>query len=49
VRSYLIQAGVPASRLVAIGYGKSRPIADNGTADGRAMNRRVEILILPNE
>ncbi len=47
VRSYLIQRSVAASRIVAVGYGLTRPIADNATAEGRAKNRRVEILIVP--
>ncbi|HSA58080.1 MAG TPA: OmpA family protein [bacterium] len=46
VRDYLIAHGIEADRLVAIGYGESRPVADNGTAEGRARNRRVEFTIL---
>lgn len=46
-RSVLIQQGVEANRLVAVGYGATRPIADNSTLLGRAQNRRVEILIVP--
>lgn len=41
VRQYLVDKGVPASRLDAVGYGESRPVADNATAEGRAQNRRV--------
>lgn len=43
VRRYLVAHGVPASMLTAKGYGESRPVADNATADGRALNRRVEL------
>jgi outer membrane protein OmpA-like peptidoglycan-associated protein len=43
VQAYLIERGVAADRLVARGYGEARPIADNGSADGRARNRRVEL------
>ena len=43
VRSYLIQQGVPASRLVAVGYGAQNPIASNNTVAGRRQNMRVEI------
>lgn len=42
----LVGAGVPPERLVAAGYGEHRPAAGNDTAEGRARNRRVEILIL---
>ena len=43
VMRYLVAQGVAADRLVALGYGPDRPVADNGTAAGRAMNRRVEL------
>lgn len=45
VRDYLIRQGVAASRTDVEGYGSSRPIGDNSTAEGRARNRRVEIVI----
>jgi outer membrane protein OmpA-like peptidoglycan-associated protein len=43
VMQYLIDKGISASKLEAIGYGKTRPVATNNTAMGRALNRRVEI------
>jgi outer membrane protein OmpA-like peptidoglycan-associated protein len=47
VRGYLVtQQGIPDSTLIAIGYGKTRPIATNATAQGRALNRRVEFKII---
>jgi outer membrane protein OmpA-like peptidoglycan-associated protein len=45
VRDYLISQGVAASSTDAAGLGSSRPIDDNATAEGRARNRRVEIVI----
>lgn len=43
VRDVLVnQYGVGADRVNAVGYGESRPVADNATAEGRAVNRRVE-------
>ena len=42
VRDYLIKKGVPAASLTAHGYGPDKPIADNKTKKGRALNRRVE-------
>ena len=47
VRSTLIRNGVEPSRIAAVGYGESRPVASNDTAQGRAQNRRVEVLIVP--
>lgn len=45
VRDALVQRGVDSARITARGYGKVHPVADNGSADGRAVNRRVEIVI----
>ena len=36
---------IDPARLVSVGYGQWRPVADNSTADGRAQNRRVELLV----
>lgn len=44
VRTYLIRQGVARDRLTAAGYGETRPIDDNRTAEGRAANRRVEFV-----
>lgn len=46
VKNYLIEHGISADRLQAIGYGESRPIADNRTKRGKFMNRRVELRLL---
>jgi OOP family OmpA-OmpF porin len=46
VRDYLISKGVALAELKAVGYGKTRPIADNKTAEGRAKNRRVVMVVL---
>lgn len=48
VASILRNAGVPTARLQTIGRGESQPVASNLTAQGKAQNRRVEIVILPN-
>jgi OOP family OmpA-OmpF porin len=42
---YLTSKGVAANRLTAKGYGKASPVADNKTEEGRARNRRVEIVV----
>ncbi len=46
VMNYLVQAGIDPSRLEAVGYGETRPIDTNRTAEGRANNRRVEFHII---
>ena len=43
VQSHLISRGVAASRLTAIGFGESQPVASNDSEEGRALNRRVEL------
>lgn len=49
VKSALTGHGVAAARLATIGYGETRPIADNDTEAGRQLNRRVTITIIPNQ
>ena len=46
VRKWLITRSIDARRLTTRGYGDTRPIADNATAEGRARNRRVEFVIV---
>jgi len=43
VEGHLVGRGVSASRLTAVGYGESQPIASNETEEGRSLNRRVEL------
>lgn len=47
VRTYLVSRGIPSDKIRAAGLGSSRPVADNGSADGRANNRRVELVVEP--
>lgn len=47
VADYLTMRGVQSARIATRGFGESQPIASNGTADGKAANRRVEIRIVP--
>jgi outer membrane protein OmpA-like peptidoglycan-associated protein len=48
VRQFLLSRGVAADRVRAQGLGPSRPIADNKSPEGRANNRRVEIVVQPS-
>ena len=45
VKNYLLGKGLPTSRITAKGFGETQPAADNATADGRATNRRVAIVL----
>jgi outer membrane protein OmpA-like peptidoglycan-associated protein len=45
VRNYLVQKGYPANQIQAHGQGEGSPVAENNSAEGRANNRRVEIVI----
>ena len=49
VSNQLATDGVNPSRFTIMGYGESQPIADNSTAEGRALNRRVEVAIYAND
>lgn len=42
---YLQSNGIQPQRLAAIGYADTRPLADNATVEGRARNRRVELIL----
>ena len=47
VAQYLIARGVVRERAIIVGAGENRPMADNATAEGRALNRHVELSLLP--
>jgi len=47
VRDYLVSRGIAADRITSQGFGPTRPVADNTSAEGRANNRRVEIVVEP--
>jgi outer membrane protein OmpA-like peptidoglycan-associated protein len=47
ISRFFTESGVAAERIVIFGYGESQPIADNSSAKGRGMNRRIEILLEP--
>lgn len=49
VRDYLESKGVGGGRLIVVSYGDARPIAENTTAEGKAKNRRVDIVILKDK
>lgn len=48
VRDYLVSRGIASDRVTSQGFGSSRSIADNASAEGRANNRRVEIVVTPS-
>ena len=47
--NFLAVQAVSPTRFTIMGYGESQPIAENATAEGRALNRRVEIAIYAND
>lgn len=47
VRDYLVTRGIASDRISAQGFGSTRSVADNATTEGRANNRRVEIVVQP--
>ncbi|MBD3404444.1 OmpA family protein [candidate division GN15 bacterium] len=49
VRYLIDEHGIPADRISALGYGQFRPVAPNNTAENRARNRRVDIVVLTME
>ncbi len=49
VTRYLQQQGIDPANLVAVAYGEFKPVADNATDEGRAKNRRIEIVLVPKE
>ena len=49
VRQYLIaNQTLPEKKLIAVGYGPERPLASNATPEGRAINRRIDLIIMPD-
>lgn len=49
VKAHLVSQGYPDSKIRAVGLGPDRPVADNGSPEGRANNRRVEIIVNPRD
>ena len=50
VRAYFVANGtLTRERIVAVGYGSKRPLASNATAKGRAINRRIDLIIVPSK
>jgi OmpA-OmpF porin, OOP family len=49
VAEYLINNGYDSSKIETVGFGESKPVSDNGTENGRARNRRVEIIFKKND
>ena len=48
VLDYLVSKGIDASRLTSVGYGEDKPVTTNNTAEGRTLNRRVELKLTEN-
>jgi outer membrane protein OmpA-like peptidoglycan-associated protein len=48
VVDYLVSKGIGVSRLNAVGFGEDKPVTTNNTAEGRTLNRRVELILSEN-
>lgn len=48
-RMFIDQSNNPPERFLTVGYGEYRPVADNATAEGRAKNRRIDIIVLSGQ
>ena len=48
-RNYILSQGVAPEKIIAVGYGETRPIASNDTSEGRQLNRRTEFTILEGD
>ena len=48
VVDYLVTKGIAISRLNAVGFGEDKPVTTNNTAEGRTLNRRVELILTEN-
>jgi outer membrane protein OmpA-like peptidoglycan-associated protein len=48
VVDYLVSKGIAVSRLSAVGFGEDKPVTTNNTAEGRTLNRRVELILTEN-
>jgi outer membrane protein OmpA-like peptidoglycan-associated protein len=46
IKSRLVQSGIEESRITTAGFGSEKPVASNDTEDGRAKNRRTEVVVL---
>jgi outer membrane protein OmpA-like peptidoglycan-associated protein len=49
VKAHLVSVGFPADKISTVGHGPDRPVADNSSPEGRANNRRVEIIVNPTQ
>lgn len=49
VKLFINKCNYPPNKLIAVGYGEFKPVADNSTAEGRSMNRRIDIIILSSK
>jgi outer membrane protein OmpA-like peptidoglycan-associated protein len=49
VQNYLASKGVTGQRMTSKGYGEEQPVASNDTADGKRLNRRVELAVMAND